>query len=65
MNGKYVIRMGNYYISRVMEEYNSADITLEQGLKDAKLMNLEGAKRLKDKIGGEIVKLKVEMELVE
>lgn len=65
MNGKYVVKMGEYYICKALEYSNSADIILERGLKDAKLMNLEGAKRLKEKIGGEIVKLKVEMEPVE
>lgn len=65
MNGRYVIRIGKYYISRVREEYGSADITLEQSLREAMFMNLEGAKRLKENFGGEIVKMKLEMEPVE
>ena len=65
MNGKHIIRMGNHYVRRAKTEGTSINIILVKELKYANLMNLEGAERLKEKIGGEIVKLKVEMEIVE
>lgn len=57
MNGKYVIRMGKYYVSEVIEKTNSVDIILEKDLRDVKITRLEQAEIIKDKIGGKILKI--------
>ena len=64
MNGKYVIKMGEYYISSAREKENSVDIILERDLRDAKMTDLKQAMIIKDKVGGEILRINLELEEV-
>lgn len=64
MNGKYVIKMGEFYICKALEDPNSVDIFLERDLRDAKMTSLEQAKIITDKIGGKILKINLELEEV-
>ena len=65
MNGKYVIKIGGYYLSGRNEGCNSVDLFLEKDLRDAELFGLEEALCLKGSYGGEIVKINLELEELE
>jgi len=65
MNGKYVIRMGKYYVSSKREKINSMDITLEKDLRDACFMGFGDAMFYKSEFGGDVLKINLELEEVE
>lgn len=66
MDGKYVVKMGEYYLSyiRGRNDDSSVDMTLEKDVRDAKLMSLHTANETQKLFGGKVLRINLELEEV-
>lgn len=66
MDGKYVVKMGDYYLSyiRGKNDDSSIDMTLEKDVRDAKMMLLHKANEAQKLFGGKVLRINLELEEV-
>lgn len=64
MNGKYVVKMGDFYYESASIGIGSVDIRLENSLKTAGIFLKEQAEVIAKKYGGKLFKVNLELEEV-
>lgn len=63
-NGPYIIKIGQYYLSKSKDGIGSIDLILERDLRDAKYMSIDKAKFMANRYGGKVIKVNLELEEV-
>ncbi|HCT96505.1 hypothetical protein PML89_09555 (plasmid) [Vagococcus lutrae] len=64
MNGKYVVKIGDFYYRSASVGIRSVDVRLEHSLKTAGIFLKEQAEVIAKKYGGKVLKVKLELEEV-
>lgn len=64
MNGKYVVKIGDFYYRSASVGIGSVDIRLENSLKNGGIFFKEQAEVIAKKYGGKIFKINLQLEEV-
>lgn len=60
-DGPYIVKIGQYYLSKSKDGIGSIDLILERDLRDAKHMSIDKAKFMANRYGGKVLKVSVEL----
>ncbi|MDT2844687.1 hypothetical protein [Vagococcus lutrae] len=64
MNGKYVVKIGDFYYESASVGIGSVDVRLEHSVKTAGIFLKEQADAIAKKYGGKVFKVNLELEEV-
>lgn len=64
MDGKYVVKFGRGYLRHIKENVTFAEITIVLAIDKADFLELDQALKIKEKFGGKVLKIGLELEEV-
>lgn len=64
MNGKYVVKIGDFYYESAFNGIGSIDVRLEHSIKNGGIFSKHQADAIAKKYGGKVLKVKLELEEV-
>lgn len=64
MNGKYVVKFGKGYLSQIKQSITYAEINIAFRIVEADFLELDQALKVKEKFGGKVLKIDLELEEV-
>lgn len=65
MNGKYVVKIGKYFLMSTGQSINGYSLIVTTYVRLAKTYDLEKANELASKFGGKVMKINLELEEVD
>lgn len=64
MNGKYVVKIGDFYYKSAFNGIGSVDVRLEHSVKTGGIFLKDQAEAIAKKYGGKVLKVNLELEEV-